>query len=205
MFLLGLMPIVTFALGTWQVERLKWKVNLIDELEEKLQREPMSLPGQVKYAHQLLHPSLKFMYNSLDAIPDFIYRKVYIKGRWDHAHTILLGPRVLDGQSGFHVVTPLIRSDGSTILVNRGFIAPDIADAGSWSKDDENVEVLGMLRTTEKRNNFTPDNIPDKGVWYWADVPSMAEYAGGSEANVQPVFVDEIFGEKLRCFSPPLV
>ncbi len=48
------MPIVTFTLGTWQVERLKWKVNLIDELEQKLQREPMSLPGQVKYAHRLL-------------------------------------------------------------------------------------------------------------------------------------------------------
>lgn len=52
MVLLGLMPIVTFSLGTWQVERLKWKVNLIDELEQKLQREPMSLPGQVKYAHR---------------------------------------------------------------------------------------------------------------------------------------------------------
>lgn len=49
MIILGIIPIFTFALGTWQVERLKWKVNLIDELKEKLQREPMPLPRKIKY------------------------------------------------------------------------------------------------------------------------------------------------------------
>jgi surfeit locus 1 family protein len=48
MILLGIVPIFTFALGTWQVERLKWKINLIDELQEKLAREPMLLPGKLK-------------------------------------------------------------------------------------------------------------------------------------------------------------
>ena len=50
MVLLGVMPFVTFALGTWQVQRLKWKVNLIDELHEKLQRAPIDLPDYVKCA-----------------------------------------------------------------------------------------------------------------------------------------------------------
>jgi surfeit locus 1 family protein len=48
MLTLGFMPFFTFALGTWQVERLKWKINLIDELEEKLEREPMVLPPRIK-------------------------------------------------------------------------------------------------------------------------------------------------------------
>lgn len=48
MVLVGIIPIFTFALGTWQVRRLKWKVALIDELEEKLQREPMNLPKRIK-------------------------------------------------------------------------------------------------------------------------------------------------------------
>jgi surfeit locus 1 family protein len=48
MILLGIIPIFTFALGTWQVERLKWKVNLIDELQEKLSRDPMVLPRRIK-------------------------------------------------------------------------------------------------------------------------------------------------------------
>lgn len=54
MILLGFMPIFTFTLGTWQIQRLKWKVNLIDELSEKLQRLPMSLPGVIKCAIVLL-------------------------------------------------------------------------------------------------------------------------------------------------------
>jgi hypothetical protein len=45
---LGLIPVLTFALGTWQVQRLKWKVDLIDQLSEKLQREPIPLPSKVK-------------------------------------------------------------------------------------------------------------------------------------------------------------
>jgi len=49
MILVGIMPIFTFALGTWQLQRLKWKVNLIDELEEKLELPPLSLPSQIKF------------------------------------------------------------------------------------------------------------------------------------------------------------
>jgi surfeit locus 1 family protein len=48
MIALGVIPILSFALGVWQVKRLKWKVNLIDELTEKLQREPIFLPSKVK-------------------------------------------------------------------------------------------------------------------------------------------------------------
>lgn len=43
------MPLFAFGLGTWQLQRLQWKVNLIDELREKLERQPISLPPQVKY------------------------------------------------------------------------------------------------------------------------------------------------------------
>ncbi len=49
MVLIGFIPIFTFALGTWQLGRLKWKVNLIDELEEKLQLPPLELPKRIKY------------------------------------------------------------------------------------------------------------------------------------------------------------
>src|ERR1700678_1926794 len=50
MVLLGVMPIFTFALGTWQLKRLKWKVDLIDELEEKLHSQPLQLPPSVKFS-----------------------------------------------------------------------------------------------------------------------------------------------------------
>jgi len=177
MILLGIIPIFTFALGTWQVERLKWKINLIDELQEKLSREPMALPRKI----------------NLTAVPEFIYRKVLLRGKWDHAHAMLLGPRVHDGLKGYHLVEPLVRIDGTTLLVDRGFISQEQAEAEAYLKDDHEAEILGMLRTGHARNAFTPDNSPTEGKWYWADITAMADYAGGERAGVQPVYVEEIF------------
>lgn len=112
---------------------------------------------------------------------------------------MLLGPRVLDGTNGFHLITPLVRANGSTVLVDRGFISEHVAAKKKYATPDGDVEVYGMLRESQARNNFTPDNNPAKGEWYWADVTAMAEYAGDESSNVQPVLVEEIFGE--LCFS----
>lgn len=132
---------------------------------------------------------------SLAVIPEFIFRKVYLKGRWDHKHTMLLGPRVREGAQGYNVVTPLIRADGSTVLVDRGFVLKDHVENGAINEATGEVELLGMIRTSQNRNSFTPDNHPEKGEWYWIDVEAMADYAGGEMAGVQPVFIEEIFGE----------
>ncbi|KIJ66323.1 hypothetical protein HYDPIDRAFT_86403 [Hydnomerulius pinastri MD-312] len=185
---LGFIPIFTFALGTWQLQRLQWKINLIDELEEKLERDPILLPKRINVA----------------VLPEFIYRRVLLRGRWDHAHSMLLGPRVREGAQGYHVITPLVRTDGSTVLVDRGFIGKDFAKNYDRSEAGE-VEIQGMLRTSHTRNSFTPDNQPDQGNWYWADVDSMTEYAGGEDAGVQPVFVEQIYnghaGEAASCLN----
>ncbi|CAL1694951.1 unnamed protein product [Somion occarium] len=175
MNLLHLPPAV---LSTKQkIERLKWKVNLIDDLEEKLQRDPLTLPRHI----------------NLSVLPEFAFRKVLLKGRLDYSHAMLVGPRVRDGTHGFHLVVPLVRTDGSTVLVDRGFVSQEVGESGHWAKEDGEIYVQGLLRTTQVRNKFTPDNHPEKGLWHWADVPAMAEYAGGESANVQPVYVEEIF------------
>lgn len=48
LLLLGFMPIFTFGLGCWQVQRLDWKLGLIEELEYKLRKEPIRLPKNIK-------------------------------------------------------------------------------------------------------------------------------------------------------------
>lgn len=108
---------------------------------------------------------------------------------------MIFAPRVREGVHGVHVVTPLVRENGSTVLVDRGFVSKERLDSGAYLQDDGEVEIIGMLRTSQKRNRFTPDNKPENGTWYWTDVEAMAEYAGGEKAGVQPVFVEQIFGE----------
>jgi surfeit locus 1 family protein len=90
---------------------------------------------------------------------------------------------------------PLIRENGSTVLVDKGFVSRQFVN--SLPEVEGEVEILGLLRTSQKRNLFTPDNKPAEGEWYWADVDKMAEYAGGEKAGVQPVLVEEIFGKQL--------
>lgn len=48
MVIVGIVPFFTFALGTWQLKRLKWKIDLIDELEEKLELSPLKFPSKIK-------------------------------------------------------------------------------------------------------------------------------------------------------------
>lgn len=97
---------------------------------------------------------------------------------------------------GYHIITPLIRfDDASTILVNRGFVsAEQCKSIDVLSKEKGPVQLEGLLRTSQVRNSFTPDNIPEKGEWYWVDVNALAEHAGGSSRGVQPVYIEATFG-----------
>jgi surfeit locus 1 family protein len=118
-----------------------------------------------------------------------------MSGKWDYDHIIIVGPRTRDGTAGHHVIIPFVRSNGTTVLVDRGFVSKDGLERFSKApRTDEEVFIQGMLRVSQVRNSFTPDNHPEKGEWYWIDVDAIAEYAGGGKANVQPVFVEEIFG-----------
>ncbi len=41
------LPIICFGLGTWQVKRLQWKANLIEDRKRKLQAAPSDLPSHL--------------------------------------------------------------------------------------------------------------------------------------------------------------
>lgn len=47
-YVLGTVPVATFALGVWQIRRLEWKVNLINEIDDQLRQAPLQLPRNVK-------------------------------------------------------------------------------------------------------------------------------------------------------------
>ncbi|QRV97311.1 cytochrome oxidase assembly factor [Ceratobasidium sp. AG-Ba] len=200
---LGFIPIFTFGLGTWQIQRLQWKLALIEELEEKARREPLILPKRI----------------NLSALPEFAYRRVLLTGTWDPdpSHTVILGPRTRDNVLGYHVISPLIRLDGaSAVLVDRGFVSRDalerarqaaagvrpevgkvagiVADAAAQGT----VQVHGMIASSAKRNMFTPDNKPEVGEWYWADTEGIAKVASADGNDVQPVLIDELFGTTIR-------
>ncbi|CAD6935052.1 unnamed protein product [Tilletia controversa] len=147
---LGFIPIFTAGLGLWQLQRLKWKVSLIEELEDKLRKDPIVLPKNI----------------NLDALSAFEFRLVQLEGSFDTdpSRTLFLGPRVKDGILGYQVVTPFHRSTGGAdVLLNRGFVA-------------ESQTVLAILPRIYPANAFTPPNEPQNNSWFHADPEEMARY-----------------------------
>ncbi|KAF2090339.1 COX1 assembly protein-like protein Shy1 [Saccharata proteae CBS 121410] len=175
LIILAIIPITAFALGTWQVQRLGWKTDLVARFEDRLVQPPLPLPPKI----------------DPDAIHDFDYRRVYATGRYNHSKEMLVGPRLHDGDDGFLVVTPLERPEygpEATILVNRGWI-----EKSKRAQRDRQeglprgeVTVQGLLREPWKKNMFTPDNKPELGEWYFPDVEQMARNAGS-----QAVWIEE--------------
>ncbi|NWX96807.1 SURF1 protein, partial [Nothoprocta ornata] len=115
-----LVPLGTFGLGTWQVQRRRWKLDLIAQLASRVTAEPVPL--------------------SLDPmeLKDLEYRPVTVRGRFEHSKELYVLPRALvdpereareagrltsSPDVGANVVTPFYCTDlGVTILVNRGFV-----------------------------------------------------------------------------------
>ncbi|KIR56799.1 mitochondrial protein required for respiration [Cryptococcus gattii Ru294] len=185
-------PILTGFLGVWQLKRLRWKLDLIEEVDRNLHKEPMLLPANI----------------NLDALPEFAFRRVLIKGHFD-GPPILLGPQTYEGFPGYHLILPFLRSDGgSTLLVNRGFITTTRANAiragtqvppgltldkeGKLVGTGEEVVLEGLLPKTGEKTVWMHENKPETNEWFWKDVEKMAEVAGGEEKGVQPVLVDVI-------------
>ncbi|GHJ90312.1 hypothetical protein NliqN6_6714 [Naganishia liquefaciens] len=188
-------PVLTGVLGVWQLQRLQWKLGLIDEVDEAMAKDPMILPDEINTA----------------ALPDYQFRRVLLKGHFADP-PILLGPRVYEGAPGVNLIQPFIRSPSSpasqpsTVLVNRGFITTTRAQAirqGSekappplGKRQGEEIVIEGMLKTPEDKGMFTPDNKVASNEWYWMDLDEMTRVAGADGKRMQPVIVDEIFDGK---------
>ncbi|KAI7871862.1 SURF1 family-domain-containing protein [Spinellus fusiger] len=154
-------PFITFGLGTWQVQRLRWKVGLIQRLEERMFLPAIPLPRRI----------------SPDALDDYEYRRVRVVGKYRHDQEMLLGPRTRgDGVVGYFLVTPLERPNGITILVKRGWVPSSKKDKQTRPESlvEEQVEIEGLLRASEKPNSFTPHNNIEQNEWYWVDVETMS-------------------------------
>ncbi|KAK9707717.1 surf-like protein [Basidiobolus ranarum] len=167
-----MLPITCFFLGTWQVQRLRWKVDLIDEMEARLSKEAVPLPKKMR----------EETLNRLE------YCQVLVYGHYLHEQEMLVGPRTRgDGVPGYFVVTPFVRENGQKILVKRGWISKDMKESRSRPESEVKGEVVirGWVRKSERPNAFTPDNHPERGEWYVADVEKMSELAG-----TEPIMVE---------------
>jgi surfeit locus 1 family protein len=170
--------VVLLALGTWQVQRLHWKEELIATIEARTVAEPHLLPD-IETRHATT--------GEVDYWPVTVAGTLHHEGERHYLAT-------WRGQSGFHVITPLELEDGRILFVNRGFVPYDRKDPASRAEGqvEGRVEIAGLARTAEpeKPSFIVPDNDLAKNVFYWKDLDAMAESAGLGGETVLPFLVD---------------
>jgi surfeit locus 1 family protein len=91
---------------------------------------------------------------------------------------------------GFWVMTPLTTDAGFTVLVNRGFVSPELRAAESRPLGQASGEqrVTGLLRITEPHGGFLRANDPGRDLWRSRDVSAIADRRGLNGAA--PYFID---------------
>ncbi len=167
------------ALGTWQINRLHWKEDLIATINERVASEPRPLSD---------------VQMRLRSSGDVDYWPVEVEGEFHHE-----GERHFfathRGQSGYYVYTPMELVDGRFILVNRGFVPFEQKDQATrvQGQVEGRQTVVGLARNklVEKPSVIVPDNDPAKNVFYWKDLDVMAQTSGvGAASDYVEFFVD---------------
>lgn len=156
--------LVLLGLGTWQVQRLQWKNAMVAQIDAQSALPPVVMPQQV------------------EDISAMTYARVRLWGKYLHDKEIHLfvGPRQMRGDPGYQILTPLLREDGTAVLVDRGWVDADHKDTAKRPEtlDSGIVEVVGMLHPGEHQKTFTPDNDTVKNLWFWIDMEAIKTYTG---------------------------
>lgn len=161
------------ALGTWQIQRRTWKLDLIARVDARVHAPATAAP-----------PASAPISAARDE-----YRHVAATGTFLPEDETLV-QAVTELGAGYWVLMPLRLSDGTDVLVNRGFVAQEMRDPAAHAAGltPGPSTVTGLLRMTEPGGAFLRHNDPTANRWYSRDVQAIA--AARHLKPVAPYFID---------------
>lgn len=169
-----LVGLCLIGLGSWQVQRLAWKKDLIAAVDSRKDAAPVSAAGPDNWA--TVSPE------------NDVYRRVTATGTFRHDQSVLV-QAVTEQGGGFWVLTPLDAGEYQ-IFINRGFVSPDKADPATRiaANGAEPVTITGLMRFTEPDGGFLRENDPAADRWFSRDIIAIAKAKG--VPNAAPYFID---------------
>jgi cytochrome oxidase assembly protein ShyY1 len=108
------------------------------------------------------------------------WRTAVVTGRYDASKQVILKYRNVSDKPGFEVVTPLMLSDGKSVLVDRGFLTREGSELMPLSVPavpSGEVTVTGRLQRSE-RGGSTNGGTPDGGTARLINGPDFAKALG---------------------------
>jgi len=167
--------LVLLALGFWQLDRLAWKTDLINNFNERASAQPILPPENDA---------------DLSAVE---FHSLALQGRYLHDQERFLTGRTYEGNAGFHVVTPFRTNGGKLIFVNRGWVSEAYREPEKrpFSVEDKEVSIRAVLRLPQQKGYFVPENEPDKGFWFTLKPDELAAHLNMQEA-ITSYYADQI-------------
>jgi surfeit locus 1 family protein len=171
--------LVCVRLGLWQLDRLA-------------QRQSFN-------AHYLATsglPRLKITSAPQGDLRQLEYRPVEVIGSYDFDHQVVLRNQYYESQPGYFLLTPLVLSDGTGILVERGWIpAQGNETHADWHKYDRpgGVTIRGILRLGETQSEIggvaDPTLAPGQSQLDFWNIVNLERMAQQVPHKLLPVFV----------------
>jgi len=163
-----IISLICFSLSIWQVKRLKWKEDLINNIEKAYNSDSINI--------NVLTGDLR----------NFKFKNVYLEGIFINEKSMFLGPRVNKDQVGYHLITPFLFNDNRYILVNRGWLKKII----KIKEQKKEYLIKGILKESDIKNIFTPKNNMEENLWFYISTKQMSEFS--KLKLVDNIFVDLI-------------
>ena len=142
------------SLGFWQLYRLSWKLDLINQIENSLKIDPVELQNVEKKN----------------------YLRIKTSGQIDFEKQIYLYNLNETGKPGFEVINP-IKVGSEDYLINRGWISFDQKNKPEINIVDQK-NIIGTLMLQSKSSSFKPKNEVDKNYWFTLDREDILKFTG---------------------------
>jgi len=141
-------------LGTWQLYRLQWKEDLINQINQGLKSNPIPYTQSIKTN----------------------YQRVTLVGQYHFENQIYLYSLNSKGQPGFDVITPFETKNKENVLINRGWIKKEFKNNSKINYVSGNI--TGMLRQANRKNFFTPINNINENIWFAVNLNDVQKITG---------------------------
>ncbi len=157
------------VLGTWQLYRLQWKLELISQITSGLNSKPIEYSKSVKKN----------------------YRRVTSIGRFNFDEQIYLYSLNEKGKPGYDVITPFKTNKNENVLINRGWIDKDLKGNSKINlKIGAEQKIVGLTRKIYKANIFKPSNDIANNVWFSIDLEDLRDFTG-EQFNEFVIFLED--------------
>jgi len=153
---------ILVCLGTWQVQRLEWKNDIIAKLN-------------TGYDAGVRADNTSEAALAAWSLEDAPIGYAALDGRFLRENAILLGPRTHDGRVGYHLLIPLQVQD-RTLIVNAGWVDElwkDDTESRLAGLPMETVTVKGAIHKPDW-SSFASKNSPANNMWFRADLEEIA-------------------------------